>query len=170
MRTLIALALVISSLMAHSAFAGDNKESNGSGSIEHFMQLYLDGYEAYLTGGDTADVVTVTSHFTEPLVMMPPTGPAPMATHEKFAPNIKFFMDKVLKPQGIVKLEWEKLQIAKLSDTQALVSGLANALDASGKTVEQRASIYLLTKTNEGWAVSVNLPHSPATIPSLSAS
>ncbi len=170
MRTLITLTLVISSLVTASAFAGDHKKSTSSNSVEHFMQLYLDGYEAYLTGGDNADASTVTSHFSEPMVMMPPTGPAPMATREKFAPNIKFFMDKVLKANGVVKLKWEKLQIAKLSDTQALVSGLANALDESGNTVEQRASIYLLTKTSDGWAVSVNLPHSPATIPSLSAS
>ena len=101
---------------------------------------------------------------------MPPTGPAPMATHEKFAPNIKFFMDKVLKANGVVKLEWKKLQISKLSDTQALVSGLANALDEGGNTVDQRASIYLLTKINGNWAISVNLPHSPETIPSFSAS
>lgn len=170
MRKLIAITLVLSSLLTNAASAADHKKSTDSNSIDHFMQLYLDGYEAYLRGGENADVATVTSHFSEPLVMMPPTGPAPMATHEKFAPNIKFFMDKVLKANGVVKLEWKKLQISKLSDTQALVSGLANALDEGGNTVDQRASIYLLTKINGIWAISVNLPHSPETIPSFSAS
>jgi hypothetical protein len=52
---------------------------------------------------------------------------------------------------------------------QVVASGLANALDENGKTVEQHTSIYFLTKSEDGWAVSVNLPHSPSTVPSLVA-
>ncbi|WP_299975960.1 hypothetical protein [uncultured Pseudoteredinibacter sp.] len=152
------LALLISPL----SLAGDSSQS-----IEDFMQDYLDGYEKYLTASEDADIAWVTEHFSEPLVMMPPTGPAPMATHEAFAPNIKYFMEEALKKKGVVKLEWTKLQVAKLSGSQALVSGLANALDKNNRTVEQRASIYLLTKTEDGWSVSVNLPHSPNTVPTV---
>ncbi len=159
MRNLVlTLALLISPL----TFAGVFKQS-----VEDFMQDYLDGYEKYLTAGDNADINWVSEHFSEPLVMMPPTGPAPMATHEDFAPNIKYFMEEALKKKGVVKLEWTKLQVARLSDSQALVSGLANALDKNGRTVEQRASIYLLTKSKDGWSVSVNLPHSPDTVPTV---
>lgn len=136
-------------------------------SPEDFMQDYLDGYAKYLTADDKADVTWVTEHFSEPLAMMPKSGLAPMATHEAFAPNIKYFLEEVLKKNGVVKLEWARLQVAILSDTQALASGLANALDKNGKTVEQRASIYILTKSENGWAVAVNLPHSPSTVPTI---
>jgi ketosteroid isomerase-like protein len=156
--------LVVALIFALLSYAGEPK-----GSPEAFMHSYLDGYEKYLTGGDNADVALVTEHFSEPLVMMPPSGSAPMATHEDFGPNIKYFLDNALKKKGVVKLKWAKLQMAALSDTQALASGLVNALDKNGNIVEQRASIYLLTKSKDGWAVSVNLPHSPSTVPSLTA-
>ncbi len=157
------LTLIFTFLIAPLSFAGDANQSP-----EEFMQSYLDGYEKYLTAGDEGDVSWVTDHFSEPAAMMPPSrGLAPMATHEQLAPNIKFFMDNVLKKQGVVKLEWEKLQPAKLSDNQVLISGLANALDKNGDTVEQRASIYILTKSENGWAVSINLPHSPRTVPTI---
>ena len=156
------LTLILALLFAPLTFASGPNQSP-----EDFMQDYLDGYEKYLKAGDKADVAWVTEHFSEPLVMMPPSGPAPMATHEDFAPNIKYFLEAALKKNGVVKLEWEKLQIASLSDTQVLASGLANALDKEGKTVEQRASIYLLTKSKNGWLVSVNLPHSASMVPTL---
>jgi hypothetical protein len=158
--------LIVTLIIAPASFASEPKQS-AKASAEAFMQDYLDGYEKYLTGGNDADVTLVTEHFSEPMVMMPSSGPAPMATHEDFAPNIKYFLDNALKKKGVVKLEWERLQMAILSETQALASGLANALDRNGETVEQRASIYLLTKSKDGWAVSVNLPHSPNTVPSL---
>ena len=50
-------------------------------------------------------------------------GLAPMATREQLAPNIKYFLDNVLIKQGIVKLEWEKLQ-GKLTRTPILTSRL----------------------------------------------
>lgn len=149
-------------LFTQDAFAGQSNQS-----AREFMQDYLDGYEKYLKADDTANVAWVTKHFSEPLVMMPPSGPMPMATHKDFAPNIKYFLDEALKKKGVVKLTWAKLQIAILSDTQALASGLVDALDENGKTVEQRASIYLLTKSKKGWSVSVNLPHSPDTVPTI---
>lgn len=158
----ITLTFIFTLLFTSLTFAGGQNQSP-----EDFMQTYLDGYEKYLTAGDKANVTSVTEHFSEPMVMMPPSGPAPMATHEEFAPNIKYFLDAALKKKGVVKLEWEKLQIATLSDTQVLASGLANALDKTGKTVEQRASIYLLTKSKNGWLVSVNLPHSPRAVPTI---
>lgn len=159
MNTILVLAAL---LFTPLAFA-----SNSAQSPEQFMQSYLDGYEKYLAAPDNPDVAWVTAHFSEPLVMMPPSGPAPSATRAAFAPNIKYFIDNALKAKGVVKLEWAKLQIALLSDTQALASGLVNALDKNGATLEQRASIYLLTRGSEGWAVSVNLPHSPSTVPTI---
>jgi len=156
--------LIVTLIFAPLSFASEPKQS-----AEAFMQDYLDGYEKYLIGDNDADVTLVTEHFSEPLVMMPPSGPVPMATHEDFAPNIKYFLDNVLRKKGVVKLEWAILQMATLSDTQVLASGLANALDKNGKIVEQRASIYLLTKSKDNWAVSVNLPHSPSTVPRLTA-
>jgi hypothetical protein len=162
------LTLILTLIFAQLGYAGDSKHSSKE-SAEAFMQDYLDGYEKYLTGGSDADVTLVTEHFSEPMVMMPPSGPAPMATHEDFAPNIKYFLDNALKKKGVVKLEWAKLQMTILSDTQALASGLANALDKNGKTVEQRASIYILTKSKKGWVVSVNLPHSPSMVLTLTA-
>lgn len=160
--TFTLILLLVSLSGSQTIFAGNPEQS-----VEDFMQDYLDGYEQYLNGGDNADVATVTDHFSEPLVMMPPQGAVPMATHADFAPNIKYFLDQVLKTKGVVKLKWAKLQIAILSDTQALVSGLADALDKDGNTVDQRASIYLITKSEKGWEVAVNLPHSPATVPSI---
>jgi hypothetical protein len=160
--------LILTLIFTPLSYAGESNHSPKE-SAEAFMQDYLNGYEKYLKGGNDADVTLVTEHFSEPMVMMPPSGPAPMATHEDFAPNIKYFLDNALKKKGVVKLEWARLQMAILSDTQALASGLANALDKNGNTVEQRASIYLLTKSEEGWVVSVNLPHSPSMVPNLTA-
>jgi len=130
------------------------------------MQSYLDGYEKYLKVGDKGtDVSGVTDHFYEPAAMIPRSrGLVPIATHEQLVPALKFFMDNVLKKQGVVKLEWERLQPAVLSDSQVLMGDLANALDTDGNTVKQRASIYVLTKSNNGWAVSVNRPHSQSTV------
>ena len=160
--TLTLILLFVSLSSSQVTVAGSPEQS-----VKDFMQVYLDGYEKYLKGGDNADVTTVTDHFSEPLVMMPPQGAVPMATHADFAPNIKYFLDEVLKKKGVVKLKWTKLQIAILSDTQALASGLADALDKDGNTVEQRASIYLITKSEKGWEVAVNLPHSPTTMPTI---
>jgi len=157
------LTLIFTFLFAPVGFADNSNQT-----AEEFMQSYLDGYEKYLTAGDDADVAWVTEHFSEPAAMVSQSrGLAPMATREVLAPNIKYFLDNVLKTQGVVKLEWEKMQLAKLSDSQILMSGLANALDKAGKTVEQRASIYILTKSKNGWAVSVNLPHSPKSVPTI---
>lgn len=159
----IIFTLFSASLMFAQLVMAKNVDQNAT----DFMQTYLDGYERYLSAGDNADVAWVTEHFSEPLVMMTPKGPAPMETREKFAPNIQYFLEQTLRKNGVVKLEWNKLQIVNLSDTQVLASGLANALDKNGETVEQRASIYLLSKSDEGWAVAVNLPHSPDTVPTI---
>lgn len=168
MRNITLISLVIGFIVTTQSFAGESKPTHDQ-SVEQFMQSYLDGYEEYLTAGAQADVATVTAHFSEPLVMMPPSGPVPMTDHETFAPNIQNFLEKSLKAKGVVKLVWQNLQIATLSQTQALVSGLANSLDKTGQIVDQRASIYLLTKKADGWSVSVNLPHSPSSVPTLVA-
>lgn len=168
MRNVTLFSLIIGLIFTTHGFAAESKQAHGQ-SIEQFMQSYLDGYEQYLTAGVQADVASVTSHFSEPLVMMPPSGPVPMANHEAFAPAIANFLEKSLKAKGVVKLVWKNLQIAQLSKTQALVSGLANSLDKAGQIVDQRASIYLLTKNADGWSVAVNLPHSPSSVPMLIA-
>lgn len=159
MRNLIALLFLIFATPTMAA---------AEPSLDAFFQDYISSYNGYFKAGENADINAVTAHFYEPTMQVPPRGnPVISATHADLNRNFTPFL-QMLQKKGVVRLEWERKQVVRLGPNNAIASNVARAIDAQGKVVDRRASVYSIYLSDSGWKIALIQSHAVENVPQLS--
>lgn len=158
MRTFLILFLIASSSIANA---------KSQSSLDQFWEHYISSYTTYLNTEVEPDITPIIAHFNEPSMQVPPRGkPRVSPTHEELGKGFTGFLAR-LKRKGVAKMEWERIQVVRLSDTTAIASNIARALDKDGNVVDRRSSIYSLYRSEDGWKIAMIQSHDPKNVPTL---
>jgi len=136
-------------------------------SLDAFFADYIASYNVYFAAGDKGDIKAVVGHFNEPAMQIPPSGaPRVAMKNTDLEAGFNYFV-KLLAGRGVKRLEYDKLQYVMLTKTNALVSGVAKALDEQGNLVERRSSVYSVFKGEHGWRIASIQSHPVESTPKI---
>jgi ketosteroid isomerase-like protein len=112
----------------------------------------------YYAAFSTLDVQTVLPYFHEPALLIGPRGLFAAATHavlaSAFAPAVADLRDK-----GFGRSELSVRDVRSLSETAALVTGVAQRFKVNGTELERVGVTYVLHKGDTDWRIAVLILH-----------
>lgn len=118
------------------------------------IQVLTDYYTAF----STLDVHAFLPYFHEPSLLIGPQGIFPAPTHAIlstiFAPALEG-----LRARGFGRSELSVQQSKILSETAALVTGVAIRYKTDGQELERVGVTYVLHKNDNGWKIAVLVLH-----------
>lgn len=134
---------------------------NFSSETTQFFNEYIKGYNQYfLNKNDKRAMQDVASHFHIPTQQITNKGtPIIVKESQRLANNLTRFVDN-LREKGITQLAWEKIQVKPLTENKALAINIANAINTKGEVVSRLSTLYLISKTEQGWKITTINPHS----------
>ena len=131
--------------------------------ILSFFDLYLDGYNVYLNDINNSQALDDSSMVLHvPSIQVPPSGPMHLfESRKRITKGTQLFLDEILN-EGVIKVEWEQLEIKVLNDQAAIVSAVANLIKTDRTIHRKSAATLVLYKSDEyGWQIVTRVLHSP---------
>lgn len=161
--TLVVIALLLLSacqmIQADNSVSSDNTTEIKEATA--FFDQYLDTYNQRFGHPERS------THFRESLkrlvtdtvMFSPPSGkPQAPPSKDEFAKGFETFVMN-LEKKGVVKLQWEKVDINLLSPNKILANNVGIGVDAQGNVHYQTISLYLLVKIDEKWQIALFSPY-----------
>lgn len=118
------------------------------------MQSALDAVREYYDVFSTLDLSAIASYYSEPCMSISPQGVFSAGNRamlaSAFAPVIEG-----LKAKGYGRSEFVEPQVTMLSETAALVQGVAVRYTAAGPELERIQISYLMHRAEAGWKIAM---------------
>lgn len=118
------------------------------------MQSALEAIHEYYNVFSTLDLSAITSCYCEPCMSISPQGLFSAANRaalvNAFAPVIEG-----LKAKGYGRSEFVEPQVTMLTETAALVRGVAVRYAAAGPEIERLQISYLMHRSQAGWKIAM---------------
>jgi ketosteroid isomerase-like protein len=119
--------------------------------IDKLMHEYFEAYSR----GDMAAVIKLTS---VPFVIPAPQGYLAFTTADEVSDWFNRVRDAAVK-QGYAKTEWIDFGVRLLGPTHAIAGGTYVRYKVDGSELNRSGGTYLLSKTDGGWKIGVNLAY-----------
>jgi hypothetical protein len=118
------------------------------------MQSVLDAILEYYNVFRTLDLSVITSYFCEPCMSIGPQGVFSAGNRTALVSAFGPVVDG-LRAKGYGWSEFVEPQVTILSETAALVRGVAVRYAAAGPEIERIQISYLMHRTEAGWKIAV---------------
>lgn len=144
----------------NTVFATEHNLQNLHQEIETFFSHYLDHYNDYihLNNQQTA-LLKAANDLNTPSFQIPPESNIMLfQSLEQIKNNTEYFLDQ-FKDNGIVKINWQKIQIKVLNPQTAIASNIATLFKSHNYIAQKVAATYLLHKSANQWKIIVRALH-----------
>jgi ketosteroid isomerase-like protein len=118
------------------------------------MQSALEAVHEYYSAFSTLDLNAIASCYCEPCMWITPQGMFSAANRAALLGALGSIIEG-LKAKGYGRSEFAEPQAAMLSETAALVRGVAVRYAAAGPELERIPISYLMHRTSAGWKIAV---------------
>lgn len=108
------------------------------------------------------DIKATTEYWANPSVVLSPQGPT-LRPKEQFAVTLEELL-KSLKEDGFGRVEHVEAHVKQLSDAFAMVSTLTIRYKKDGSEIVRLGTLYMLTKTPQGWRMFMSASHGPEAV------
>lgn len=116
------------------------------------MQSPLEALTEYYKTFSTLDLNAIVSHFSEPFMSIGPQGVFSAGSRAVLANALGPFVDG-LKAKGYARSEFVEAEVMALSDSAALVRGVAVRYKVDESELERVPISYLMHRSADGWKI-----------------
>ena len=118
------------------------------------MQSALEAIHEYYKVFSTLDLTAIASYFCEPCMSISPQGVF-SAANRTVLTNALTPVIEGLKAKGYGRSEYIEPQVTILTETAALVRGVAVRYAATGQEIERLQISYLMHRSEAGWKIAM---------------
>ena len=117
--------------------------------IQQLFQNYMAKYNHYI---HTGDLEHEPSLYSEEVMLISERRAPILVSESNLYDQIEVFLDG-LKERGVVKVQWEKVEIHLLGDNMALASNIAIRYNANDEVVDRVGASYTLHQSDDEWNI-----------------
>jgi hypothetical protein len=152
--------LLVVLMLGVSKISVGNEQDHSELSKQEISQLFKGYMSKYNRFIKTDKLKTSPSLYDEQVMLITTQGTSNALSAEAMDKGVAAFLTN-LKNKGVVKVNWETVEIQLLADNIALASNVAVRYLDNGDIYNKVGATYFLNKSSTGWKISAFAVHAP---------